>query len=208
VPAVGATAVALSVTATEAVGGGFVTVYPGGAGRPLASTLNPAAGGTRANLALVPLGPDGTVTLYTQAGGHLVADVVGWFTGPGAPRATTGLFVPLPAPVRHLDTRVGLGGMARLGGGETRLLRVGGAGWVPDTASGVVTNLTMVDSWGTGFVTAWPGGSPWPTASNANVEWAGQVVPVATATRLGSGLLSLLTLVPSHLVLDVSGWFV
>jgi hypothetical protein len=97
--------------------------------------------------------------------------------------------------------------MARLGSNEVRTLRLGGQGWVPASASAVATNLTVVASRAPGFATAWPGGQAWPNASNANVEWAGQVVPVATSTRLGSGSLSLLTSASSHLVLDVAGWY-
>jgi hypothetical protein len=156
---------------------------------------------------LVPLAADGTVTLHTQAGGHLVADVVGWFTGSSSSPGTSGLFVPLPSPVRHLDSRTGLGGMARLGSNETRRLQVGGLGWVPATASAVATNLTVVEPRQPGFATAWPAGQGWPGASNANMERAGEIVPVATLTRLGEGSLSLLTSASSHVVLDVSGWF-
>ena len=43
-------------------------------------------------------GPD-----LTQAGGHLLADVFGWF-GP-SPATADGRYVPLGAPTRVLDTR-------------------------------------------------------------------------------------------------------
>jgi hypothetical protein len=44
----------------------------------------------------VPIGDDGTVTLYSQSGTHLIVDVVGFFTGPGAPSDPGKLFVPAP----------------------------------------------------------------------------------------------------------------
>jgi hypothetical protein len=207
VPATGASGVALSLTATEARQDGFVTAHAANQPRPLASNLNLGAGGTRANLVLLPIGADGSVALYTQAGGHLVVDVVGWFTGASAPAGTDGLFVPLPSPVRHLDTRTGLGGMGRLASNEPRGLPLAGTGWVGAGASAVMSNLTVVESRAPGFATAWPSGQPWPTASNANMEHPGQIVPVAAATRLGSGTLGLLTSASSQLVLDVSGWF-
>jgi hypothetical protein len=97
--------------------------------------------------------------------------------------------------------------MARFGAGETRQLRLAGQGWVPPGASAVATNLTLVETRGPAYATAWPAGLPWPTASNANVEWAGQIVPVATTTRLGGGSVSLLSSVSSHVVVDVAGWF-
>ena len=58
-----------------------------------------------ANTVVVPLGTNGTVTLFSQSGTQLVADVVGYFTGSANPSATTGLFVPIE-PQRVRDTRV------------------------------------------------------------------------------------------------------
>jgi hypothetical protein len=80
VPASGAGAVVLNVTATQATEPTFVTVYPSGAARPLASNLNLAAGATTPNLVIAKLGSDGSVSLYNHAGTtHLIVDVAGWF---------------------------------------------------------------------------------------------------------------------------------
>jgi uncharacterized protein YkwD len=55
VPTSGVTAVTLTVTITDAKAAGFVTVYPGGGGRPQASNLNVSGPGrTVANLVTVP----------------------------------------------------------------------------------------------------------------------------------------------------------
>ncbi len=105
IPAAGVAAVVLQVTAVEATSPGFVTVFPGGSPRPLASNLNlERAGQIRANLAMVPVGPDGTVQLFTSAGTHLVADVAGYVTDASAPASTSGLYVPVQ-PIRLRDTR-------------------------------------------------------------------------------------------------------
>ena len=50
------TAVALNVTYTGASNIGFLTAYPAGDTRPLASNLNLVAGGTHANFVAVPVG--------------------------------------------------------------------------------------------------------------------------------------------------------
>ncbi len=55
----GAAGAALTVTATEPVARGYITVWPCGSARPLASTLNFTAGQTVANMALATAGPDG-----------------------------------------------------------------------------------------------------------------------------------------------------
>jgi hypothetical protein len=74
-----ATAVVLNVTATESTAAGFVTAWPAGGPRPLASTLNFAPGDNVANLVMVGLGPGGTLSLFQFGGStHVVADVVGY----------------------------------------------------------------------------------------------------------------------------------
>jgi alpha-tubulin suppressor-like RCC1 family protein len=77
-------AVVLNVTVTEPSGMSFVTVFPGGQARPLASSLNVVAGQTVANAVVVKPGADGTVALYNDRGSaHVVVDVAGWMP-PGA----------------------------------------------------------------------------------------------------------------------------
>lgn len=80
VPASGVGAVVLNVTATDiSAPGGFVTVYPNGSARPLASNLNLAPGDTVPNLVIVKVGADGAVKLFNSNGAtHLIADVVGF----------------------------------------------------------------------------------------------------------------------------------
>jgi hypothetical protein len=57
-----------------------VTVFPGSSPLPNASNLNVRTGGTRPNLVIVPVGPGGTIQLYTSAPVHLIVDVEGYFT--------------------------------------------------------------------------------------------------------------------------------
>ena len=104
VPASGASAVAMVLTGTDAVGGGFATAWPAGQALPNASVLNLAPGDTRANLVVVPIGAGGKVSLQTSLGMHLIADVAGWFTNANQPASISGLFVPV-TPTRLLDTR-------------------------------------------------------------------------------------------------------
>ena len=76
---VGATAVVVNLTGTEATADGYVTAYPSGTTRPTASNLNLLTGQTAPNAVIVAPGPDGTVDLYTQGGTHLIVDLAGWF---------------------------------------------------------------------------------------------------------------------------------
>ncbi|WP_030235109.1 PKD domain-containing protein [Streptomyces sp. NRRL S-350] len=76
----GATGAVLNVTATEPTSDGFLAVYPGGTDRPDVSNVNFAAGQTVATHAIVPVGSDGTVTLYNHNGStHAVVDSSGYF---------------------------------------------------------------------------------------------------------------------------------
>ena len=78
--AAGAKTVSLSVTVTNPVGAGFITVYPCGITPPLASNLNYGSGQTVANATIVKLGPGGTVCLFNSEATDLVVDVNGYLT--------------------------------------------------------------------------------------------------------------------------------
>src|SRR2546427_12255994 len=93
------TAVVANVTVTTSSAASFLTAWPDGAARPLASDLNWTKGLTVPNLAVVQVGPTGSVALYNGAGCvDVVMDGAGWFTGPPAavmpPTPPTG--VPWP----------------------------------------------------------------------------------------------------------------
>ena len=104
VPASGASTVVLNVTVTQATRAGFVQVFPTGqATVGSSSNLNvEAAGQTIANLVTAPVGDNGTVTIYTAGGGHLIADVFGYYSPSSAVAA--GRYTALD-PTRVRDTR-------------------------------------------------------------------------------------------------------
>jgi hypothetical protein len=84
VPAAGVTAVVLNVTAVNPSSGTYVTVWPTGEPRPLASNLNLPAGDTRPNLVIVKVGAGGQVSVANDAGSvDVLADVSGWYGLPG-----------------------------------------------------------------------------------------------------------------------------
>lgn len=205
VPARGATAVVLNVTATEPTAPGYLSVYPTGAPWPGTSTLNFAPDVTVANLAVAPVGPDGTVTIRNYAGTtHAVVDVLGYVTAPGQAPSGAGLFNPL-VPLRRLDTRtyaepVGPGGVIDL--------QVGGAGGVPPTATGVMMSLTVTEPTEDGYLTVFPGDEALPLASNVNFV-AGQTVPNLVVADLGAdGTISIFNYAgTTSVIVDVLGWF-
>ena len=77
-----ALSVSANVTITAPASGGFLVVYPGGSPVPPTSTINYSAGQTRANNAVLTLGPAGEITAACgQPSGtvHLILDVTGYF---------------------------------------------------------------------------------------------------------------------------------
>ncbi|HVL06393.1 MAG TPA: fibronectin type III domain-containing protein [Acidimicrobiales bacterium] len=208
VPATGVSAVALNVTVTEPWAGGYLTVWPTGDVRPLASNLNVDPGQTVANLVTVKVGAGGKVSIFNGAGvNHLVADVAGWY---GPTGARQGSLFQAVAPARLLDTRSGNGAPAGRATSSTPVdLQVAGRGGVPATGvSAVVLNVTVTEPVAGGFVTVWPAGESRPLASNLNFT-PGQTVPNLVTVKVGAG--GKVSLYHSgsaaHLVADVAGWF-
>jgi hypothetical protein len=82
VPA-GAHSAVLNVTVTNPTAASYLTVWPSGTSRPLASDLNFVGGLTVANLVVVQLGTGssaGKVDIYNAYGSvDVVVDVVGWY---------------------------------------------------------------------------------------------------------------------------------
>lgn len=210
VPANGAAAVVLNVTATQTEGSGYVSVYPDG-NPPIASNLNyPAAGRDAAGQAIVPVGADGKVRLFTFAAAHLVADVAGWFTDDTAEESDRGLFVPITS-ARALDTRNGIGApAAKVAAGGTISVQITGFGGVPtEGVAAVVANLALVEADKPGYVTAWPSGAPRPEVSSVNGDRAGAVVANHITIPVGAdGKISLFNDAGGHLLVDVTGWYV
>ncbi len=201
IPAVGVSAVALNLTVTNAGWAGFVSAWPAGLSQPLASVLNlTASGQTRSNLVVLPVAADGSVSFFTQGGGHLLADVAGYFTP--VDRASEGRVVAL-GPVRVLDTRSSPG--TRLPAGGAVGVEVAGPGRpAPAGARAAVVTITATDPEAVGFVTAWAGGTAPPLASNLNVNGPGDTVAnLAIVPLADDGTFRLMTQHPLHLVVDV-----
>jgi cell wall-associated NlpC family hydrolase len=69
----------VNVTVAGARGRGYVTAFPCGTDRPVASNLNFTAGDVVANAAVVPVGAGGAICLFTSAATSLVVDLNGTF---------------------------------------------------------------------------------------------------------------------------------
>jgi hypothetical protein len=208
VPASGVSAVVVNVTVTQPTLAGYLTVFPSGTARPVASNLNFVPGETVPNLAVAKVGTGGKVSLYNSVGTtHVVLDVVGWYDNDG--RATGAHYIPL-SPARILDTRVGTGGLGEPVGPATSVdVRVTGRGGVPASGvSAVVLNVTATNPSVGGYLTVFPTGTSPPLASNLNFA-AHETVPNLVVAKVGDdGKVSVYNNAgTTHVVFDVVGWY-
>lgn len=210
VPASGVSAVVLNLTLTESTAAGWAAAFPGGTAWSGTSNLNVLrAGQTVPNLVIVPVGANGMVNLLTMAGGHLVADVAGYFTDASAPATSSGLFVS-QHPNRLADTRPA---NYSSGGAPTGLIPSNGSIAVNATVAGIpagagaaLLNVTNTENRSPGFVTVYPA-EPRPFVSNLNMEGPNQTVPNAVVATLSNGTFRVYSQPGSHVVIDTSGYF-
>jgi len=198
VPASGVDSVVLNVTATEATAATFLTVFPSGQARPLASNVNVVPNQDIPNLVVAKVGSNGSVALFNNQGAvDVVFDVVGWY------RPAVGCFTSL-TPARILDTR----STSKVGPGQARDVQVTGVGGVPATGVGaVVLNVTATQATAGTFLTVFPTGQARPFASNLNVV-PNQDLPNLVVAKVGtSGSVSVYNNQGStDVIFDVVGW--
>jgi len=202
----GSSAVVLNLTIDAPADAGFVTVYPTGVRRPLASSMNvDAAGVTIANLVTVPIGSGGTVDIFSQMTTDLIADVQGYYTPTQSAQA--GLFTPL-GPTRLLDTREPSSShFGPLAAGEQINVPVGALAGLPPDASAAALKVTVTNSTASGFWTVFPTGTLVPTASNLNVVGSRSTIANQVLARLNGGSITVFSQSGGDLVIDIVGWF-
>ncbi len=207
VPDSGVGAVALNLTAVGPSADTYLTVWPRGATQPAASNLNIAHGDTVPNMVIVPVGVNGEVEIYNDAGAvDVLVDVLGWLP---AGVGFTGV-----SPARLLDTRNSptidgrFSGVGALGAGAVASLPVVGRGSVPASGVGAVAlNVTAVGATVDSYLTVWPAGVR-PVASNVNVTAGETVANMVVVPVAADGSVQLYNDAGRvDVVVDVLGWF-
>jgi hypothetical protein len=203
----GVAAVSLNVTATNAAGTGFITVYPCG-GRPEISSLNFNAGDTVPNAVVARLSDTGTLCFYSNVAVDIIADVNGsLLDGNG--------FNPT-APSRLFDTRSGFGGVPAqkvgqlYGEGDPLEVLVLGRNGIPSSGVAAVSmNVTITNTSSSdagGYVSVYPCGTR-PNVSSLNFV-SGQTVPNAVLTPLSAtGTVCFYVYGQADVIADVNGVF-
>jgi hypothetical protein len=188
-PADGVTAVAVNLVSVDADRPSYIQALPtNGAQLAGFSNLNiDAAGQTRANFAIIPVGADGSISIYSTANGHIVVDLLGSFrTAPTA--AAGGRFVELSRAERILDTRRDAP-VAPLLTGQVRRSPMP-AGVDPADVAALVVTVTAAGSTGPGWVQVFPSGRPGVIASTStvNTSTGGAVANTAIVPVTGGGI--------------------
>lgn len=193
----------VNVTAVGASTDTHLTVWGDGP-RPATSTVNVAAGGMAANVALVDASM-GLNVRNTSGTTHVVVDVIGYFvrddySSPVPVEGQAGTH--LVAPARVVDTR-------RTGpplGGETRTISIPPSSGVPPGASAVLAHLTLVAPSSDAHLAAWAATAPEPGTSALNTS-AGVTRSNLAVIPLEDGRLEVqLSSGSSDVVVDVIGY--
>jgi hypothetical protein len=201
-----ARAYSLNVAVVPSSALGYLTLWPTGQTRPLASTLNSLDGRIKSNAAIVPAGTGGAVSVFASDATHVILDINGYFVPATDP--TTLAYYPI-TPCRIADTRTAtaqLGGPS-LGGGQNRTFPIRSACNLPATAQAYSLNFAAVPGGPLGYLTAWPTGQAKPLASSLNAL-TGTVTANAAIVAAGtSGSIDVFASNATNLVIDINGYF-
>jgi hypothetical protein len=185
----------------------YITVFPTGQTRPLASLLNSYDGRTKANAAIVPAGANGAISVFTTDPTHLVIDINGYFVADS--EATALAFYPI-TPCRLVDTREAPGtlGAPRLAAGQERRFPVlSSSCGVPPEAQAYSLNYTVLPSGPLDYLTTWPSGRLRPVVSTLNATTGSITANSAIVPAGDGGDLSVFVTGETQFILDISGYF-
>jgi cysteine-rich repeat protein len=166
---VGATAVALNVAAVTPVHAGHLRVFPTGGAVPTASVLNFGAGKNTPNQVIVPVGVDGSVTVYAGDTTNVIVDINGYFVGDGSRNQ----YVPVASPTRIQVPSLLPGAQAGTSAAATAPssidVTVLGAGGIPASGvSAVLVNVGALNPTAAGHLRVYSTGDPLPDSSTHN----------------------------------------
>jgi hypothetical protein len=208
IPGAGVSAVLINVTVVAPTVNSFLTLYPSGDTRPVASTINFKAGQAIANSALVRVGTGGSISIFNNTGNvHVVIDLEGWVGYDASPATAK---ITTATPTRILDSRTATGGRngQALAAGETMRLQTLGAGGVPSSGvSSVIVNLTVVAPSAGSYLTAYSTDTVQPAVSTVSFP-AGMTMANFAVVPVGAdGAINIYNNAGSvHVLMDVQGW--
>ena len=199
-----ATSAVLNVTAVDAIGNGFLTVWSCDGPRPTTSNVNYAKAAAIPNAVVTALSGRGTVCVYSSNATNVIVDVFG--------QLSPHTFHPLGQAARLLDTRTGfstfdtrLNGIGKSDLNQITEIPVGGRAGLDPVPKTAILNVTVVDPETAGYVTVYACGTARPPVSNVNFA-AGQTLPNLAVTSLSAtGSVCIYTSTRTQVLIDVFG---
>jgi hypothetical protein len=181
-----AAAVIVTVSPLNPFATGTVTVWKAGTTRPGTANIALNVGRTMSDLAVVPLGTNGAISIWNNSvkALHLIIDVDGYVLGGSAAEGGT---TTAGTPARALDTRTTVGGHpGALPAFGTYAFPIAGLAGVPTTnVTAVLATITVLGPAATGGVTAWADGGSRPNAGAMSFA-AQQTTSALAAVPVGS----------------------
>ena len=196
-----ATSAVLNIVAVDPSANGYLQITPcldvPVAGRTASVVFG--NGDTIGNSTIAKLDNFGDVCVFSLVDTDIVIDATAWI----GPAGNSGLHVT--TPVRVVDTRSGVGLDSVLLSNNTA--RVSLAGIVPDGSTAAAINLTAINAFGPGFITAYPCSGKRPEAASLNFD--GNVVRGNNAIVALDSSESFCVYSPTatDLVVDLTGYF-
>ncbi len=205
-----ARAIAMNMTVVPHGRLDYVSMWPSAQPYPNVSTLNATDGGVIANAAITPTGANASVTVRASASTEIIVDINGYFLPQGTKHG--GLrFYPV-TPCRAADTRAGHGktgsfGPPALEADVPRDIPISQSCGLPIWAEAYSLNITAVPHAALPYLSAWPGGHPFPNVSTLNSP-SGRNIANAVIIPAGTdGSIRVMAAGPTDLIIDINGYF-
>jgi RHS repeat-associated protein len=211
VPSTGIAAVALEVTAFNPGANSSMVLYPSNVTNPGTRDLSLSTGETTTNTVVVPLGPDGRVTVDPNTTADVAIDVEGWYAAPDT--SAGGAYVP------QVSTRIASSitpsgtctpsPCATLGAGNDVTVQVTGLGNVPTTAvSAVAMTLTATGTSAAGSGVVWPADETQPAGRSISYQNNDTVSQLVIAKLSSDGKIKIHANTGGFdFTIDVAGWY-
>ncbi len=218
-------AAVLNVTVISGKTSGYLTLYPAGTSRPVASDLNFTSDSVHANQVVAVIGSSGMVSVYNSSSYpvNVTVDLEGYYPAIGS---TAGyLFTPSP-PARILDTRCSAvpapsycalenlptsnSSISPASPPYSLAVQIAGDGSIPLTGvAAVVANVTVVGAPSVGYLSIYPDGESRPTVSNLNFTANETISNMAVITLPADGKIDIYSSAKgaTNIIIDVLGWY-
>lgn len=185
----------------------YLTTWPTGNSQPGVSTLNSLDGSVTSNAAIVPVGVNGSISVFVTDRSNVVIDINGYFTSTLSSQSL--VFYPI-TPCRVADTRNGtgpLGGPMVEGGTARDFPILSSPCGIPASALAYSINVTAIPYGPLAFLSMYPTGQPKPSVSTLNSFDGSIKANSAIVPKGASGAISVFVTGRSNVILDINGYF-